>query len=100
MLIYSKPFKVNTDAGQLGLGAVLYQKQEDGMNRVIGHVSRSLSKSEKKYPTYKLEFLALKWAVIERFHEYLCGKTFDVHTQNNPLIYVFTIATLGATGHR
>ena len=59
-----------------------------------------LSRSESKYPSHKLEFLALKWAVTERFHEYLYVNTFDVHTDNNPLTYVLTAAKLDATGHR
>ena len=57
---YQKPFKIHTDASELGLGAVLYQDQDDGTMRVIAYVSRTLSKSEKKYHSHKLDFLALK----------------------------------------
>ena len=56
---YSKPFKLHMDACNLGLGAVLYQMSEDGLDRVIAYASRTLSKSERNYPAYKLEFLAL-----------------------------------------
>ena len=80
--------------------AVLYQKQ-DGKLRVIAYASRSVSKSESHYPAHKLEFLALKWAVCETFHEYLYGsKTFEVYTDNNPLTYVLTSAKLDACGQR
>lgn len=96
---FDKPFKLHTDACQTGLGAVLYQEQ-DGMDRVIAYASRGLSKSEKNYPTHKLEFLALKWAVTEKFSDYLQGKEFVVYTDNNPLTYVLTSAKLDATGHR
>ena len=72
---YSKPFKLHTDASGLGLGAILYQTQDDGTDRVIAYASRTLSKSEKNYPAYKLEFLALKWSVCDRFHEYLYGES-------------------------
>ena len=74
---FSKPFKLHTDACQTGLGAVLYQEQ-DGLDRVIAYASRGLSKSEKNYPTHKLEFLALKWSVTEKFADYLQGKEFTV----------------------
>ena len=68
---YSKPFKVHTDASEIGLSAILYQDQDDGMSRVIAYASRSLLKAEKKYHSSKLEFLALKWAITEQFHDYL-----------------------------
>jgi hypothetical protein len=47
------------------LGAVLYQEQE-GKKRVIAFASRSLTKEEKKF-YFKLEFLAMKWAITEKF---------------------------------
>ena len=62
---YQKPFNIHTDTSELGLGAVLYQEQDDGTNRIIAYASRTLSKSEKKYYLHKLEFLALKWAITE-----------------------------------
>ena len=57
---YQKPFKLHIDASEHGLGAVLYQKQDDNTERVIAYGSRTLSKSERNYDTHKLEFLALK----------------------------------------
>ena len=97
---FNKPFILHTDASGDGLGAVLYQEQ-DGKERVIAYASRSLSKSERNYPSHKLEFLALKWAITDKFHEYLYGApTFEVYTDNNPLTYVLTTAKLDATGQR
>ena len=93
------PFKLHTDASCTGLGAILYQNQ-DGVDRVVSYASRSLKPSEKNYPAHKLEFLALKWAVTEKFHDYLYGAEFEVVTDNNPLTYVFTTAKLDATGQR
>ncbi|KAL4008817.1 hypothetical protein ACER0C_002669 [Sarotherodon galilaeus] len=49
----------------------------------------------------KLEFLALKWAVTEKFRDYLYyAPTFTVFTDNNPLTYILSSAKLNATGCR
>ncbi|KAM9741692.1 uncharacterized protein ACNS7B_012695 isoform 1-T1 [Menidia menidia] len=93
------PYILHTDASTIGLGAVLYQEQE-GKLRVIAYASRGLSVSESKYPAHKLEFLALKWSVTEKFHDYLYGTNFTVVTDSNPLTYVLSSAKLDATGHR
>ena len=57
---FEKPFILHTDASTDSLGAVLYQVQDDGSEKVIAYVSRGLSKSEKNYAAHKLEFLCLK----------------------------------------
>ena len=97
---YTKPFKVHTNASEEGLGAILYQTQDDKTDKVIANASHSLKKSEQKYHSSKLEFLALKWAITDQFHKYLYGGTFEVHSDNNPLTYVLTTAKLDATGQR
>ena len=91
---FSKPFKLHTGACGTDLGAVLYHTIT-----VIAYASRSLSKAKSHYPAHKLEFLALKWAVVRKFHEYLYGLTFDIHTDNNLLMYVLTTAKLDAASH-
>ena len=96
---YNHPFMLHTDASTDGLGAVLYQNI-DGVERVIAYTSKSLKPSEKNYPAHKLEFLALKWSVCHKFHEYLYRNKFQVLTDNNPLTHVLTSAKLDATGHR
>ena len=47
----------------------------------------------------KLEFLGLKWAITEKFREYLLGSKCVVYTDNNPLSHLQT-AKLGATEMR
>ena len=96
---HDQPSILHTDASSDGLGAVLCQLLE-GEERVISYASRGLSRAERNYPAHKLEFLALKWAVTEKFGDYLYGSKFTVWTDNNPLTYVLTTANLDATGHR
>ena len=85
---FTQPSKLHTDACGSDLGAVLYQTCKDGTDAVIAYASRSLTKAESHYPTHKLEFLALRLVVINKFHEYLYGLAFDVYTDNNPLTYI------------
>ncbi len=99
---FDSPFVLHTDASDQGLGAILYQHQ-DGKLRVIGYGSRTLTAAERNYHLHsgKLEFLALKWAVCEKFRDYLFyAPHFTIYTDNNPLTYVMTTAKLNAVGHR
>ena len=96
---FKAPFILHTDVNGDRLGVVLYPVQE-GKQRVKAYASQSLTKSKRNYPVHNLEFLALKWAITDKFHEYLYGSQFQVYTDNNPLIYVITMAKLDATGHR
>lgn len=95
----AKPYELHVDASREGLGGVLYQEHEGHM-RPIAYVSRSLTPAERNYATHKLEFLALKWAVVDKLKDYLYGAEFVVKTDNNPLTYLLTTAKLDATGHR
>ena len=49
----------------------------------------------KSYSSAKLELLALKWLVCEKFRDNLIGSKFTVLMDNNPLTYVHT-SHLGA----
>ena len=93
------------DTSEKGLGAVLSQKQADGQYHPIAYASHEMNETEQRYHSNKQEFLALKWAVTEQFHEYLLpyGKNrneFVVRTDNNLLTYIFSTANLDAAGQR
>ena len=69
----------------------MQSNEENNVVKVIAYASRSLQPSEKSmnnYSSAKLELLALKWAVTEKFRDYLLGSKFTVVTDNNPLAYV------------
>ncbi|XP_029941466.1 uncharacterized protein LOC115383427 [Salarias fasciatus] len=98
---FSLPFILEVDASFGGLGAVLSQEQ-DGKVRPIAYASRGLKPTERNmsnYSSMKLEFLALKWAMTEKFREYLLGHKCIVYTDNNPLSHLSS-AKLGATEQR
>ena len=93
---FNRPFLFHTDASRSGLGDTLYQRDKEGRERVIAYASRSVKPGERNYPAHKLEFLNLKWAVTEKFHDFLFGHDVHVFTDNNPLTYVLTTAMLDA----
>ncbi|CAN2387863.1 Reverse transcriptase (RNA-dependent DNA polymerase), partial [Pristimantis euphronides] len=98
---FEQPFLLHTDGSLYGLGAVLSQIQE-GKERVIAYGSRSLRESERNpsnYSSFKLELLALVWALTEKFAEYLTGAEVIVKTDNNPLAHLDS-AKLGALEQR
>ena len=91
---YSKSFVLETDASLKGLGAVLLQEDSMGTLHVVSYVSWTLKPCEhsiKNYSSAKLELLALKWLVCEKFRDYLIGSKFTVLTDNNHSMYVYTL---------
>ena len=99
---YSLPFIVETDGSFDGLGAVLSQEQQ-GVKRVIAYASRRLRVAERNdanYSSLKLELLALKWAVCDKFRAYLLGQKFVCYTDNNPLKYLQSTVRLSAVEQR
>ena len=78
---------------------VLSQKQADGHYHLVAYSSQALTAHEKNYHSTKLEFLVLKWAIMEHFKEYSLYQPLLVRTDNNPLTYIMTTPNLDATGH-
>lgn len=95
---FEKPFILHLAASLDGLCAILYHRQHSGKLAVVAYASRTLTPAEKNYHSGKLEFLALKWAISERFRNYLFyAPNFTIDSDNNPLQYLMSTATLDAT---
>jgi hypothetical protein len=56
---FTKPFILHTDASKNALGAVLSQKDDDGMERVICYAGRTTNVHEQNYGSTQLECLAV-----------------------------------------
>lgn len=88
---FTRPFMLSTDASLEGIGAVLSQLQDgDTRARPIAFASKSLNQAQRNYPAHRLEFLALKWSVCDKFSHWLKGHKFTVWTDNNPLTHILT----------
>ena len=84
----TEPFLLDTDASNVGVGAVLSQVH-DGEERVIAYYSHALSRPERNYCTTRRELLAVVRA-IENFHPYLYGRLFTVRTDHASLQWLLT----------
>lgn len=82
---FEKPFTLHTDASDYGVGAVLTQ-DIDG-EKVISFLSRSLTKSERKYSTTERELISVIWAV-EKLRHYLEGTRFTIVTDHHSLLWL------------
>ncbi|XP_030039241.2 uncharacterized protein K02A2.6 [Manduca sexta] len=85
---------VAVDAGPYGLGAVLSQRDDAGIERPLAYASRSLSTSERNYSQIQKEATAIIFGV-KRFHQYLYGRAdpFILKTDHRPLVSIFNTKT-------
>lgn len=83
---FSKPFTVQTDASDTGLGGVLTQVL-DGEEHVIAYASRSLSRAERNYSVTQKECLSVIFC-IEKFRPYVEGTRFTVITDHYSLLWL------------
>ncbi|KAL1255089.1 hypothetical protein QQF64_013150 [Cirrhinus molitorella] len=98
---FTQPFILSTDASLDGIGAVLSQVPVgESKARPIAFASKALTRAQSNYPAHRLEFLALKWSVCDKFSHWLKGHPFTVWTDNNPLTYILTKPKLDACEQR
>ena len=84
---FTIPFALQTDASDVGLGAVLLQKTEDVFHPVAYH-SAKFNRHQLSYSVIEKELLAIISA-IKKFECYLYGsQKLQVYTDHNPLTFL------------
>uniref|UniRef100_A0A2S2NFW4 RNA-directed DNA polymerase n=1 Tax=Schizaphis graminum TaxID=13262 RepID=A0A2S2NFW4_SCHGA len=64
---YGQPFCLQTDASEIGAGAVLFQRGDSPEEkRIIAYASKKFSETQKRYAAVERECLAIIWAT-EKF---------------------------------
>ena len=94
---FAQHFILQTDASDLGLGAVLTQKDGLGQEHVISYASRSLSDREKRYSATEKEALAVVFAT-DHFRAYLLGRHFTLFTDHSALRWLHSVEPKGRIG--
>lgn len=86
---FDRPFKLHVDASSVGMGAVLLQEDEMGIDRSVCYFSKKFSKCQINYSTIEKEALALVLA-LQHFEVYLGGSSVPiiVFTDHNPLTFL------------
>ena len=82
----TKPFVLQTDSSDKGLGGALFQYEGES-KLPVAFASRKLKGPELNYSTVEKECLAIVWAV-QKFSRYLYGKEFRLETDHEPLVYL------------
>ena len=91
---FSKPFIIETDASNSGIGAVLMQGKHP-----IAYFSKKLGVKSQNLSTYEKEFLALVSAVTKWKH-YLMGGKFVIKTDHISLKYLLEQKLNTSTQHK
>ena len=90
---------LDTDASDFALGAVLQQKQDDGLVHVIAYGSRSLSGPERRYCITRKEMLAVVFG-LKKYRQHLLGRDITVLTDHAALTYLYRMPEpIGQQGH-
>lgn len=89
---YTKPFVVQCDASDRGMGVVLCQKADDNEEHPVLYASRKLTIREEAYSASEKECACLVWAV-QKLACYLAGSKFIVETDHCPLTWLHTMSS-------
>ena len=86
---FDKCFKLAVDASDLGIGAVLLQEDNNGIDNPVCYFSKKFNKHQKNYFTIEKECLTFILA-IQQFEVYLTSSTSPVvaFIDHNPLSFL------------
>jgi len=81
---FDREFIIQTDASDVGVGVVLSQLDDDGVENPVAFGSQSLSARERNYSTTEKRAYAIVYA-LRHFRVYLLGRQFKLVTDHKAL---------------
>ena len=86
---FSKPFQLAVDASDVGIGGLLLQADENGIDHPVAYYSKKLDIHQRRYSTIEKETLALILS-LSHFEVYVssCIDPLIVYTDHNPLKFI------------
>lgn len=91
---FDREFILQTDASDVGLGAILSQQDDAGHERVVAYASRALTAREQKYSATEKEAFAVVFGT-KHFRVYLLGRKFQLITDHNSLRWLQSMEPKG-----
>ena len=86
---FKKSFKLQVDASDAGIGAVLLQESPQGIDHPVSYYSQKVTRPQTNYSTSEKEALALLLS-LRHFDVYLSAAVapVEVYTDHNPLVFI------------
>ena len=83
---FSKGFYIQSDASEISVGGVLFQKDNEGQNTTLGYHSKTLQKCQRNWKVTELELFAIK-ECSRKWDVYCSGKVVFI-TDHEPLKFI------------
>ena len=86
---FDKPFKLQVDVSDVGVGAVLLQESPQRIDHPVSYYSQKFNRQQANYSTSEKETLALLFS-LQHFEVYLSAAVtpVEVYTDHNPLAFI------------
>ena len=92
---FNRHFFLETDASKRSLGAICFQKDDDGRRYVIGYASTAIKDKDQKLPAHEKECMAAAFG-MNYFRHMLISKRFTLLADASILQYLKKRQPLGA----